>query len=138
MSKMSTELARFALSGPTMGARWSALFFAPQGFDPEPVRAALQLAVDEVDGQMSTWKPDSDLMRLNRAPVGDPVPVPAELARVLALGLEIGRASDGRFDIGVGDAVSAWGFGPAEPQHAARPSRFWKSPAIWSANGSRS
>jgi thiamine biosynthesis lipoprotein len=115
MSKMSTELARFALSGPTMGARWSALFFAPQGFDPEPVRAALQLAVDEVDGQMSTWKPDSDLMRLNALPVGTWQRVPADLARVLALGLAIGRASDGRFDIGMGDAVSAWGFGPAEP-----------------------
>jgi FAD:protein FMN transferase len=67
---------------------------------------------------MSTWTPDSDLMRLNRAAVGDLVRVPPELARVLALGLEIGRASDGMFDIGLGDAVSAWGFGPrtADPQ----------------------
>ncbi|MAL42611.1 FAD:protein FMN transferase, partial [Hyphomonas sp.] len=28
------------------------------------------------------------------------------------LGLEIGRASGGAFDIGMGDAVTAWGFGP--------------------------
>jgi thiamine biosynthesis lipoprotein len=33
---------------------------------------------------------------------------------VLRLGLEIGRASGGAFDIGMGDAVTAWGFGPEQ------------------------
>jgi len=112
MSKTSTERARFALNGLTMGTRWSALFFAESGFDAEAVRAALQAAVDDVDAQMSTWKPDSDLMRLNAAPVGDRVALPDRLGEVLRLGLEIGRASGGAFDIGMGDAVTAWGFGP--------------------------
>ncbi len=112
MSKMSTDLIRHALNGPTMGTRWSALFFAGAGFDAEPVHAALQVAVDEVDAQMSTWKPGSDLMRLNAAPVGAWVAAPDRLREVLRLGLEIGQASDGAFDIGMGDAVTAWGFGP--------------------------
>jgi len=112
MSKMFTEQQRFALNGPTMGTRWTALFFAPTGLDPAPVRIALQSAVDCVDAQMSTWRPDSDLMRLNAAPVGPWVPVPEHLRRVLLLGLEIGRASGGAFDISMGDAVTAWGFGP--------------------------
>lgn len=113
MSKTSTDLIRHALNGPTMGTRWSALFFTPPGFDVRPVQAALQEAVDAVDAHMSTWKADSDLMRLNRAPVGESVAVPADLAYVLAQGLRIGRASGGAFDIGMGDAVRAWGFGPA-------------------------
>ncbi len=112
MSKMSTESARIALNGLTMGTRWSALFFAEPGIDSDPIRAALQAAVDEVDGQMSTWKPDSDLMRLSAAPVGEWETVPERLRHVLQLGLEIGRASGGAFDIGTGDAVTAWGFGP--------------------------
>ena len=118
MSKMSTEPVRQALNGPTMGPRWSALFFAPPGFDPTPMQAALQAAVDAVDAQMSTWKPDSDLMRLNTAPVGEWRDIPSDLARVLTIGLAIGRASGGAFDIGQGDAVRAWGFGPAaaDPQ----------------------
>ena len=120
MSKMSIELVRHALNGPTMGTRWQATFFAPPGFDPAPARAALQAAVDEVDAQMSTWKPDSDLMRLNAAPVGEWVVVPDRLRQVLRLGLEIGRASGGAFDIGMGDAVTAWGFGP----DAATPDRI--------------
>lgn len=111
MLKTSTELDRIALNGPTMGTRWSALFFAGKHFNPEPVRAALQAAVDEVDMQMSTWKHDSDLMRLNAVPVGQWVAVPPRLREVLGLGLEIGRRSGGAFDIGMGDAVLAWGFG---------------------------
>lgn len=118
MSKTSTDLVRHALNGPTMGARWSALFFAPQGFDAAPVRRALQAAVDTVDAQMSTWRPDSDLMRLNAAPVGEWRSLPSDLIRVLTLGLDVGRASGGAFDVGQGDAVRAWGFGPsaADPQ----------------------
>lgn len=112
MSKMSTEMARIALNGPTMGTGWSALFFAGPDIDKEAVRGALQAAVNEVDGQMSTWKPGSDLMRLNAAPVGEWVAVPARLLEVLRLGLEIGRVSGGAFDVGMGDAVTAWGFGP--------------------------
>ncbi|MDF2810231.1 MAG: ApbE family lipoprotein [Microvirga sp.] len=114
MSKMSTDLARYALNGPTMGTRWSVLFHAPSGFDAGVVQVDLQAAMDEVDTQMSTWRPDSELMRLNGTPAGEWVSVPAPLLDVLRLGLAIGRASGGAFDIGMGDAVTAWGFGAEE------------------------
>lgn len=131
MPKMCTEPMRNALNGPTMGTRWSALFFAPSNCNRARVRAALQAAVDEVDAQMSTWKPDSDLMRLNAAPVGAWVAVPDRLREVLRLGLEIGRASDGAFDIGMGDAVTAWGFGPsaATPDYIRTAMRTDRVPA---------
>ncbi len=121
MSKMSTEPKCHALNGPTMGTRWSALFYTAGTFDPKPLHDALQAAVDEVDAQMSTWKPSSDLMRLNAAPVGDWMKVPERLMKVLRLALNIGRMSGGAFDIGMGDAIAAWGFGPmAADQHLIR------------------
>lgn len=113
MPKTFTDPVRHALNGPTMGTRWSALFHAAAGFDPAPLRAALQAAVDRVDVQMSNWKPDSDLMRLNGADLGAWVELPAGLMAVLRSALAVGRASGGAFDIGAGDAVAAWGFGPA-------------------------
>ena len=118
MLKMSTDLICHALNGPTMGTRWSALFFAAPDFDPATLQADLQAAVDTVDAQMSTWQPQSDLMRLNAGPEGEWQVIPADLVRVLDLGLAVGRASGGAFDIGMGDAVRAWGFGPgpADPQ----------------------
>jgi len=94
-----------------MGSRWTAVTFVPPRIDPAVLRTELQAAVDRVDGQMSTWKPASDLNRLNAAPVGSWTAVPPELMTVLAASLEIEAASDGAFDIGVGDLVIAWGFG---------------------------
>lgn len=114
MSKMSTDPVRRALNGPTMGTRWSALFYASPALDAGSVRAALQAGVDEVDAQMSTWKADSDLMRLNRAPTQEWVMVPSGLLGVMRTGVAVGRASGGAFDIGMGDAVTAWGFGAAD------------------------
>ena len=107
MQKISTEATRHALHGPTMGTRWSALFHTTAGFDPRPVQRALQAVVDEVDAQMSTWKPDSDLMRLNKAKADDWVPLPEELMSVLVAALDVGRGSHGAFDIGVGGLVEA-------------------------------
>ena len=95
-----------------MGTRWSALFFAPAHYDPMPLHTALQRAVDEVDAQMSIWQADSELMKLNRHPIKTSIRISTDMERVLNLALTIGRASGGAFDIGVGDAVQAWGFGP--------------------------
>lgn len=119
MLKIPTDLTCHKLNGPTMGTRWSAQFYAPAVTDPDPIHAALVESVDVVDRQMSTWKADSDLMRLNRATAGTLVPVPAELMEVLTRALEIGRLSSGAFDIGVGDVVAAWGFGPHEANESA-------------------
>ncbi|WP_370320183.1 FAD:protein FMN transferase [Oricola sp.] len=113
MPKTFTDMVRHALNGPTMGTRWSALFHAPADFDPEPLRDAMVAAVDQVDGQMSVWKPDSDINRLSAASPDTWIDLPPPLMEVLEVGLSIGRAMDGAFDIGMGDAVSAWGFGPA-------------------------
>ncbi|MGB4828767.1 MAG: FAD:protein FMN transferase [Paracoccaceae bacterium] len=118
MPKTSTDLSRQVLNGPTMGTRWSVVLYAAAGFDLVSLQADLQAAVDEIDVQMSTWKPQSDLMRLNAAPVGEWVTLPERLLTVLGKSLEIGRISGGAFEIAMGDAITAWGFGPAtaDPQ----------------------
>ncbi len=115
MPKMSSEptapCKRTTLHGPTMGTRWSASVDADDTLDLAALRQDLAAAVEQVDEQMSPWKPNSDLMRLNRAPVGDWVDLPAEILEVLDCALEIQRLSAGAFDPCVGALVDAWGFG---------------------------
>jgi thiamine biosynthesis lipoprotein len=111
-------MIRYSLNGETMGTRYSAVFHAAPGLDRQQVGAALFAAVDQVDRQMSTWKPDSDLCRLNAAPEGQWLAMPRELVQVLATALDVSARSDGAFDIGVGALVDAWGFGPAARQPA--------------------
>lgn len=111
MPKTPTDAA-FALGGPTMGTRWSVLI-DDAAVDPA-LQSRFQSAVDEVDAQMSTWKPNSDLMRLNAAPLNTWVTLPDRLMIVLTAGLSVSRQTDGAFEMNVGDAVRAWGFGPAK------------------------
>lgn len=106
-----SALARYSLNGETMGTRYSAVFYAPVGQDTSVLHARLFQAVDAVDQQMSTWKPDSALMRLNALPVGEWMEIPDALLWVLSTALRIEHESQGAFDIGVGDLVNAWGFG---------------------------
>ena len=96
-----------------MGSRWTVRL------DCDDVQAAALTAVcaqavEVVEQQMSNWRAGSDLNRLNAAPLGEWVNLPAHLMNVLEMAGQIGRASDGVFDVGVGDLVQAWGFGPAQ------------------------
>ncbi len=112
-----------------MGTRWSATVDTDHALDLEALRLDLAKAVEQVDGQMSPWKQDSDLMRLNRAPVEAWVDLPADVLEVLDCALDVQRLSAGAFDPCVGDLVDAWGFGAvcdtpdAEAIRAARQPR---------------
>lgn len=117
MPKTSSESAasctRTTLHGPTMGTRWSASIDADRSVDVPALRQDLAAAAEQVDGQMSPWKPDSDLMRLNHAPVGNWVDLSPEILEVLDCAFEVRRLSAGAFDPCVGALVDAWGFGAA-------------------------
>ncbi len=102
---------RIKLHGPTMGTRWSVRCDVDPDLDEPALHQALAAAVEQVDRQMSPWKPDSDLMRLNRAPPGQWVALPAEIMAVLGRALDIAHLSHGAFDPAIGALVDAWGFG---------------------------
>lgn len=105
------RLVRARLNGPTMGTRWSvSCDVDPQG-DVQALERSLAAAVERVDRQMSPWKADSDLSRLNRAAGNQWIDLPEEMVAVLERALEVSRRSGGAFDPGVGALVNAWGFG---------------------------
>jgi thiamine biosynthesis lipoprotein len=73
----------------------------------------------QVDQAMSTWKPDSELSRLNqKSDQSEWTRLSAPLFEVIQRAQEISELSDGAFDITVGPIVNLWGFGPeARPDH---------------------
>ncbi|MDZ4101518.1 MAG: FAD:protein FMN transferase [Hydrogenophaga sp.] len=133
MPKMSSEAAapyqRTTLHGPTMGTRWSVSLDAETALDLTALGQNLAIAVGQVDEQMSPWKPNSDLMRLNHAPVDTWVDLPTEIMDVLDCALDICRLSAGAFDPGVGALVDAWGFGAVRDAPDAVAIRSARQPA---------
>lgn len=110
------ELQSFKLSGQTMGTTYHITLVADVG-KPFPItEAALHQQVEAelrfINETMSTYIPDSELMLVNAAPVGDWLAVSQPLMEVLRLSKDISNASGGAFDVTVGPLVNLWGFGP--------------------------
>jgi len=70
----------------------------------------------EVDGALSTYRPDSLVSRFNRSQPGEAVPFDSVSGRVLTLALAVAEETEGAFDPTVGPLVDAWGFGPDGPR----------------------
>ncbi|WP_420143382.1 FAD:protein FMN transferase [Sphingobium sp.] len=92
-----------------MGTGWSAQIVDP----PAACLATIEAVLARIIDQMSHWEPDSAISRFNRSPVGEWVPIPADMMTVLRAGLDMARLSGGAFDPAIGRLVDLWGFGPA-------------------------
>jgi len=100
------------LSGRTMGTTWTARVVGLP-VEVKVATAAVGDALAAVDSSMSTWKPQSELSRLNRHDDGGVFEVSPALREVLERAAEVSALSGGAFDVTVGPLVNAWGFGPS-------------------------
>lgn len=100
-------------TGRTMGTTWSVRLVGALTLRREPVRQAIQSALDNVVAQMSTWDASSDLCRFNAAAADSWHELPEQFHAVLACARDVAERSDGAFDPTAGALVDAWGFGPA-------------------------
>lgn len=113
----ATDVRRF--EGETMGTTWSVNAVLPPKADDAAIERGIQAQVDRVVAQMSTYEPESDLSRFNRAPAGTWQALPPEFYRVLSYALSLAKDSGGAYDPTVGPLVNLWGFGPDKHPHEA-------------------
>lgn len=88
--------------------------------DRDRLEAGVLEQLNEIDRQMSTYRDDSVLNRLNDAPLHEPVVVDEALFEVLLRAEQIAEHTQGTFDHAIGSLVNLWGFGP-EAQIEERP-----------------
>ncbi|KEQ15421.1 hypothetical protein GZ77_01880 [Endozoicomonas montiporae] len=101
--------------GHTMGTTYSVSYAATLFSDPvKDVQADVERALEDINDKMSTYRPDSELMQFNRAPVGKPFKASDELVDLVHRSLHFSRISDGAYDVTVGPLVNLWGFGPSD------------------------
>ncbi len=101
------------LQGPTMGTTYNIKFVIEKDqLDINQLHADIDQALLQVNQEMSTYIPDSELSLFNKAEANTPFIVSKGLATVAKESLRIGELTHGKLDVTVGPLVNLWGFGP--------------------------
>jgi thiamine biosynthesis lipoprotein len=114
LSACSRKDIDLSFTGQIMGTSYHITVVTDAGRFPDGVEDAVSELLDQLDQSMSTYKPDSELNRLNRLMVGEELSVSADLWQVLQGAQHIHALTLGAFDPTVGPLVDLWGFGPED------------------------
>ena len=110
---LSTRPRLNTFNGRIMGTTYSVSYVSTMFKHPVKDVSVLALkALESVDERFSTYKPESELMQVNAAPVGEPIKVSPQFMRMMTEARYLAEISDGAYDITVGGLVNLWGFGP--------------------------
>lgn len=113
LAACGTGPRQLQFQGVTMGTLYTVkVVDLPHGVDTQTLHSEVDGILRQVDARMSTYRPDSELSRLNAARTSDWIGVSDELFAVLNEALRVSELTAGAFDITVGPLVNLWGFGP--------------------------
>ena len=96
-----------------MGSTLTLTAWTRQDKDEAAAKAAFDEVFDEfarLDTLMSTWIPESDVSRINRAAGVEAVPASAEVREVLATARQVSEWTGGKFDVTFGALSGLWKF----------------------------
>ena len=113
----SKHVDTVSLSGSTMGTTYH-IKYIPNDKTPDiqTLHADVELTLEQVNAEMSTYRPDSELSTYNRLKMGQGIVVSPDLIKVINEAKTINKTTGGALDITVGPLVNLWGFGPKRGQ----------------------
>lgn len=99
------------LKGDTMGTFYTVQYWSKKAIEPQRLDTAVKEILNEFEGQLSNWRPDSWVSRFNAAPANTPIPLPEHAFNVVSLSLELAERTQGAFDPTLSPVIQLWGFG---------------------------
>ena len=118
MDKQDYEVT---IEGLTMGCSYSVKYVwqaEHKLMPPEKLKQGIEFLLEEVNRQMSVFRPDSEISHFNRAPAHCDMAISAEFAQVLQEAIVLHQVTAGGLDVSIGALFNLWGFGPNKPQRA--------------------
>lgn len=101
------------LQGKTMGTTYHIKVIVDQNVvDTKELQQKIDTELIQLNREMSTYIPDSELSLINQSTELTPTKVSIGLARVVQEAIRLGHLSGGKLDVTVGPLVNLWGFGP--------------------------
>lgn len=107
------------IAGETMGTTYTVKYtVSPEQSlpTPEKVKQAIDARLQEVNRQMSTYIPTSEISQFNQlnhcTSYPCSMPIAQDFATVVQEAIRLNKLTQGALDITVGPVVNMWGFGP--------------------------
>ncbi|MCI3944902.1 FAD:protein FMN transferase [Pseudomonas syringae] len=101
-----------SFGGPTMGSHYSVVYVRAAGQpDSAALRPDVEAILTEVDHQMSLWRSDSDIERFNALPANSCQTMPESVLKLIGVGEQLSRDSNGAFDLTIKPLADVWGLG---------------------------
>lgn len=104
--------SQLVFDGRTMGTTYQVKLVPSEQSVSDDLGQKIQSRLDSLNNTFTTYRQDSELMLLNRAPVGQVYAVSQDMLHVLNTAKEVHQLTSGAFDPTVGALVNLWGFGP--------------------------
>lgn len=95
-----------------MGTTYS-IKIASASVDTFLIKKQVESSLKEVNRQMSTYIPSSEISKLNNAEKLEPVEVSKWFYKVLTYSLSVAEKTGGSYDPTLGTLINLWGFGPS-------------------------
>ena len=95
--------------GGAFGTRYQILL-PDSDIDTEALADAVEKTLEDLDRTFSTWRPDSEISRINAAEAGVELLISDDLRRVLDEARAVHELSGGALDIALLPLATAWGF----------------------------
>lgn len=103
-------------NGKTMGTYYSIVIDGGDEAARENIQTEIDTCLRDVNQQMSTWDPESEISKFNRSASTDWFSVSPEFATVVAESIRVYELTAGAFDPTVAPLIDLWGFGAKRPK----------------------
>ena len=103
-------------NGETMGTYYSIVIDGAVETAREEIQKRIDECLTDVNRQMSTWDPESEISKFNQSESTDWFSASPEFAMVVAESIRIQKLTNGAFDPTVAPLIDLWGFGAKRPK----------------------
>lgn len=109
--RQSLQVERF--SGATMGTTYHITVVSQSKLqNAQKLQEQVDALLEQLNQEVSTYIPDSEINRLKSLPVNQWVPVSDSLYQLTEISSEVSDWSEGAFDVTLRPLIDLWGFGP--------------------------
>lgn len=111
---VNAETLKF--NGETMGTYYAITIDGAAETARDEIQVQIDACLVDINRQMSTWDPESEISTFNKSERTDWFPVSPEFAMVVTESIRIHKLTQGTFDPTVAPLIDLWGFGAKRPK----------------------